>query len=195
MTDLQSALSAYHRKGRYGATGDAGVILGEVRVKTVLQFAAWPETMSKMGKQASKAAGVKSAGVKSMPGISRLIRSGDINLLRVEPLKWWLVTPQALMDMPEVDAETGAVLDLSHARTWITIKGSAAENLLSNFLPIDWRQGHFGDDQVASSAMHHVGVTVWRGEDGFNMLVPRSFAGSIWQLLEDSAHQYGLTVE
>ena len=190
MTDLQSALNAYHRKGRYGATGDAGVILGEVRVKTVLQFAAWPETMSKMSKAASKA-----AGVKSTPGISRLNRSGDINLLRVEPLKWWLMTPQALMDMPEVDAATGAVLDLSHARTWITIKGSAAENLLSNFLPIDWRQGHFGDDQVASSAMHHVGVTVWRGEDGFNMLVPRSFAGSIWQLLEDSAHQYGLTLE
>jgi len=190
MTDLQSALSAYHRKGQYGATGEAGVILGEVRIKTALQFAAWPDTMSKMSKQVSK-----SAGVKSAPGISRLSRSGDACLLRVEPLKWWLVTPQALTMMPELDAATGAVLDLSHARTWITIKGSAAENLLSNFLPIDWRQGHFGDDQVASSAMHHVGVTVWRGEDGFNMLVPRSFAGSVWQLLEDSARQYGLTVE
>jgi len=190
MTDLKSALSAYHSKGRSGATGKAGVVLSEVRVKTVLQFAAWPEAITKMGKRLSKV-----VGVKSMPGISRLSRNEDASLLRIEPLKWWLVVPQALTDLPEVDAETGAVLDLSHARTWITIKGLAAENLLSNFLPIDWRQAHFSGDHLASSAMHHVGVTVWRGEDGFNMLVPRSFAGSIWQLLEDSARQYGLNIE
>jgi hypothetical protein len=32
-------------------------------------------------------------------------------------------------------------------------------------------------------------------DDGLNMLLPCSFAGSIWQLLEESAHQYGSTVE
>jgi heterotetrameric sarcosine oxidase gamma subunit len=190
MTNVQSALSRYRQPGRTGASGKAGIILGEVTAKTVLQFAAWPETLSKMGKLASK-----SAGVKSAPGISRLARGGAASLMRVEPLKWWLVMPQALADMPKTDADTGAVLDLSDARTWITIKGAAAENLLSHFLPIDWRPNHFGDDHVASSAMHHVGVTVWRGDDGFNMLVPRSFAGSIWQMLEDSARQYGLKVE
>ena len=48
---------------------------------------------------------------------------------------------------------------------------------------------------VATSAMHHVAVTIWRSGDAFNLLIPRSFAVSLTELLIASAQQYGLRID
>jgi sarcosine oxidase subunit gamma len=53
---------------------------------------------------------------------------------------------------------------------------------------------------VASTAMSHVPVRVWRlgdasdGSPVFEIAVPRSFAGDLWQLLCESAAEYGLVL-
>jgi len=39
---------------------------------------------------------------------------------------------------------------------------------------------------------HQVGVTLWREEKQFNILIPRSSAQSLWELLYESARQYGV---
>ncbi|NBW04798.1 MAG: hypothetical protein EBR92_02570 [Alphaproteobacteria bacterium] len=119
---------------------------------------------------------------------------GDVSLLRVEPLKWWLVSPAPVATPLSVASGVGAVLDILDARCWITVTGPRAATLLGHCLPLDLRPAAFADDAVVSSAIHHVGVTLWRADDGFNLLVPRSYAASLWQLLFRLAQQYGVDV-
>jgi heterotetrameric sarcosine oxidase gamma subunit len=202
MTNWSSAINRDRQPGRYGADGDVGIILGEIQAATHMQFAAWPDTLDQMG-----AVAMATAGVATVPTVGRVSRAGYVSLLRVEPLKWWLVSPAPLATPPLVasglasgvtsgvaSSEVGAVLDISDARCWITLTGPRAATLLAHSLPIDVRPTAFADDAVVSSAIHHVGVTLWRADDGFNLLVPRSYAASIWQLLFGLAQQYGVDV-
>jgi heterotetrameric sarcosine oxidase gamma subunit len=202
MTNWSSAINRDRQPGRYGADGDVGIILGEIQAATHMQFAAWPDTLDQMG-----AVAMATAGVATVPTVGRVSRAGYVSLLRVEPLKWWLVSPAPLATPPLVasglatgvasgvaSSEVGAVLDISGARCWITLTGPRAATLLAHSLPIDVRPTAFADDAVVSSAIHHVGVTLWRADDGFNLLVPRSYAASIWQLLFGLAQQYGVEV-
>lgn len=189
MAEWSSALGRHRRPGRYGAPGEVGVALGEIQPIAVLQFAAWPDKLVCMGRVASKAAGVSKA-----PSPGRVCHAGPASLLRVEPLKWWLVSHDPVARPPNMSSDLGAVLDLSHARTLIAVKGPRAETLLAHVMPIDFRTKAFDSTAVVSSAIHHVGVTVWRADGGFRLLVPRSFAATIWQLLDSIAQQYGLEI-
>jgi sarcosine oxidase gamma subunit len=47
---------------------------------------------------------------------------------------------------------------------------------------------------VAATAFHHVGVTLWRSEAGYELFLPRGFALSLWELLYESAQQFGVEV-
>ena len=196
MTNWSSAIDRDRQPGRYGADsddGDGGIILAEIQAATQMQFAAWPDTLDHMG-----AVAMAAAGVATVPTAGRVSRAGDVSLLRVEPLKWWLVSPAPvatpLSVASGVESGVGAVLDISDARCWITVTGPRAATLLGHCLPLDLRPAAFADDAVVSSAIHHVGVTLWRADDGFNLLVPRSYAASLWQLLFRLAQQYGVDV-
>jgi len=196
MTNWSSAIDRDRQPGRYGADnddGDGGVILAEIQAATQMQFAAWPDTLDHMG-----AVAMATAGVAAVPAAGRVSRAGDVSLLRGERLKWWLVSQAPLATPPlfasglasgGVSSEVGAVLDISDARCWITLTGPRASTLLAHSLPIDVRPTAFADDAVVSSAIHHVGVTLWRADDGLKLLVPRSYAASIWQLLFGLAQQ------
>ena len=108
-------------------------------------------------------------------------------LLRIEPLKWWVFGTAA----PVLSPEEGATLDLSHSRTHLQISGPQATTLLNRHLPLDLRAGSFPVGSVASTAFHHVGATLWRSEAGFELFLPRGFALSLWELLLESAAQFG----
>ena len=58
-------------------------------------------------------------------------------------------------------------------------------------LPLDLRPASFPVGSVASTAFHHVGVTLWRSDDGFELFLPRGFALSLWEMLLESAAQFG----
>jgi heterotetrameric sarcosine oxidase gamma subunit len=87
------------------------------------------------------------------------------------------------------------VLDLSQSRVWLRLSGPSAAGFLNHHLPLDLRDSQFTQRRVACSAIHHVGVTLWRDLASFNLLIPRSFAVSIFQLLTDSACQYGVEIQ
>ncbi len=173
MVERASALDGHHKIGRFGADGDPGVTLCEVRDLTLWQVAAWPDTLGVVSEKAAAAAATNGM------------------LLHIEPLKWWLVGAQA----PELQADQGAVLDLSHSRTHVKIFGPEATTLLNRHLPLDFRDASFPAGSVASTAFHHVGVTLWRSGDGYELLLPRGFAASLWQMLLESAAQFGCEIE
>lgn len=188
MVDRISALAGFYRTGKFGILGEdqsAGVILEGVRDLVLHQLAAWPESIDAVGRQAAKAAGGQAA-----PGPCKAEVGSNASLLRVEPLKWWMIGAEA----PELDAEQGAALDISHSRTQIRITGSEAVAFLNRQLPLDLREASFPVGSVASSVVHHVGVTLWRSEQGYELFIPRGFALSLWEGMVETATQFGLEV-
>ena len=57
MANRASALEGHYNLGRFGADGDIGVTLTEVRDLCLYQISAWPDTISEVGTAASAAAG------------------------------------------------------------------------------------------------------------------------------------------
>lgn len=185
MANRESALAAHYQAGHFGAD-HTGVTLSEISDLQLKQIAAWPDTLMAVGAKAAAVAGCDAA---PKPGKSAV--GSKASLLRIEPLKWWLLGDA---ELPELNAEEGAVLDLSHSRTCIRIEGECAAELLNRHLPLDLREASFTDGSVASTAFHHVGVTLLRRNGGYELFVPRGFAVSLWELLVESAEQFGVEV-
>ncbi len=182
MAERISALAGNYNPGRFGSVGDIGVTLSEVPNLTLSQVAAWPDTLASVGAKAAAAVGAKNA-----PGPGQAMVGGDGAVLRIEPLKFWIVGAAA----PGLDPDDGVALDLSHSRTHLRISGPQAATLLNRHLPLDLRDISFPVGSVASSAFDHVGVTLWRSEASFELFLPRGFALSLWQVLLLGAAQFG----
>ena len=129
-------------------------------------------------------------GADRAPGPGYAVSTERGTALRVEALKWWLLDCSEL----SVDPQVGTSLDLSHSRTRVLITGPEAGLCLSRLLPIDLREKNFSIGHVASSGIHHVGVTLWRSRRGYELFIPRGFALSIWELLLETAEQFGSEV-
>ncbi|OED38938.1 hypothetical protein AB833_17890 [Chromatiales bacterium (ex Bugula neritina AB1)] len=171
--------------GHYGIEAQ-GVTITEVRELVLWQLAVWPDTV-----QSAFAVAGSPTGLSNMPANCRAVSNGSESILRIEPLKFWV--HGATLETP--DAGQAVVLDISHSRTQLRVSGPDACKLLNGYLPLDLREHAFPVGSVASSAFHHVGVTLWRSELGYELFLPRGFALSLWELLQESALQYGLTVE
>ncbi len=187
MVERTSALDGHIHPGISGIESEEGpgVTLELVRDLVLSQITAWPGTLTSVGSAVASA-----LAVDTIPGPGQSVMSGEQAVLRIEPLKWWIVGA----DAPELGPEIGATLDLSHSRTRIRISGKNATDLLNRFLPLDLRESRFLIGAVASSALHHVGITLWRSEVGYELFLPRGFALSCWEVLEESARQFGLEV-
>ncbi len=185
MVDRVSALAGHNEPTHLGDPAKTGVILSEPADLVLHQVAAWQDSIDAVGAELAKLIGVEAA---AGPCSST---SGDKgSMLRIEPMKWWLVGIEA----PEFDAERAVTLDLSHSRTRLGISGADAAEFLNRHLPLDLREDSFPVGSVASSAIHHVGVTLWRTPEGYELFIPRGFALSLWEGLVESAQQFGVEI-
>ncbi len=186
MADRTSALAGHYQQGKSGflsKEGNAGVCLEDVQGLVLYQVAAWPDSVESVGEMVAKAADCKMA-----PGPCGAAVGKKAAVLRIEPLKWWLYGEKA----SELEAEQGAVLDISHSRTQIRIGGAEACSFLNRHVSLDLREQSFPVGSVASTVIHHVGVTLWRSDKGYEMFIPRGFALSLWEGMVESARQFGL---
>jgi heterotetrameric sarcosine oxidase gamma subunit len=114
------------------------------------------------------------------------------SLLRTHPQRLWRLSERLdAAGSPAVEAHVGAVLDLSHARAIIRVADDTAEALLSRFIAIDLRPHRFAVDDVAITPLHRVSTVLWRRQNGFDILTPRSFTRSLWNLLAETAERLG----
>jgi heterotetrameric sarcosine oxidase gamma subunit len=149
----------------------------------LLQYHAWPVRYAEMERNLAAHCGLPEA-----PRPGKAVRGASAALLRVHPQRLWLVAEKGgAQDHPRLSAEMGAALDLSHARTIIHIDDGIAVPLLSRFIAIDLRPDRFALDDVALTPFHRVSVVLWRRADGIDILAPRSFARSIWEVLVEAA--------
>ena len=185
MVNRSSSLAGHYPQGHHGREGPAGVILCELPDLLMQQVAAWPETLSEVGEIAAQA-----AGLNLVPGPSQAQDGRVGSMLRVEPLKWWLYG----VTLTDLSADLGCLLDVSHARTHVRVSGSDSVTYLNRHLPIDLRDHTCPVGSVISTALHHVAITVWRSNQGFELFLPRGFALSCWEILLDTAEQFGVEV-
>lgn len=173
-----------------GPVGEGGpaIRLSERGIASLWQVSAWPDRLEQAGRAVARAAGTAAA-----PGPGTAAFGSAATLLRVEPLKWWLVAGTEIA-RPALDAADGTLLDLSHARTAIRIEGARAVDVMARLLPIDLRPEAFPEGAVASSGLHHVGVTVLARGGGFDMFVPQTFALSLFEHVTHIAAQFGVEI-
>jgi methylglutamate dehydrogenase subunit D len=153
----------------------------------LLQYHAWPDTYGEMAGMVAR-----SCGVAAGPAPGKAAHGAAGSLLRIHPQRLWFLSERADVggDLT-VEPHVGASLDLSHARAIVRVAEEIAEPLLSRFIAIDLRPHRFPVDDVATTPLHRVSVVLWRRPNGFDILVPRSFARSTWDLLAASAEWLG----
>ena len=190
MVERASALEGHNAPRQFGLVGPGGpgVRLRERPLASLWLIAAWPERLAETGAAAAKAAGVDAA---PGPGASATGEGGS--LLRIEPLKWLLVSEDEIA-RPALDAADGTVLELSHARTVIHVSGQGALDLMARMVPLDLRPAAFPEGSVANTGLHHVGVTIAARDGGFDIFVLRSFGLAVWKILRESAAQFGAEI-
>lgn len=185
MVERVSALAGHNEPRHLGDPDNTGVILREPPDLVLHQVAAWQDSIDAVGKQLAKA-----IGANTVAGPCGAVSGENGAMLRIEPMKWWLVGIAA----PEFDAAQAVTLDLSHSRTRISVGGDDAAEFLNRHFPLDLREASFPVGAVASSATHHVGVTLWRTDDGYELFIPRGFALSLWEGFVESAQQFGVDI-
>ena len=152
-----------------------------------IQYHGWPETYAALAATIAAQCG---AATPPTPGKAVLGSGGS--LLRIHPQRLWLLSEQSdAASSLDVEPHLGAVLDLSHARAIVRGADDVAEALLSRFVAIDLRSHRFAVDDVAITPLHRVSVVLWRRAAGIDILAPRSFARSIWDLLAETAERLG----
>ena len=188
MAERVSALAGHDAPRRLGPEGAPGVRLRELPLAGLWLIGAWPDTLGEAGRIAAAAAGVPEA-----PGPGRSASGLKGTLLRTEPLKCLLASREPL-PRPEIGPEVGTALDLGHARTLIRAEGPATPALMARLVALDLRPGAFPDGRVASTGMHHVGVTLHARAEGLDVYVPRSFALALWEHMAETGAQFGLEI-
>ncbi|HEY1384541.1 MAG TPA: hypothetical protein VGF43_13045 [Dongiaceae bacterium] len=147
------------------------------------QYHAWPDRYAEMASMLAV-----QCGVPTVPDPGKAVSGSSGSLLRVHPQRLWLISDQA-GGYPALAPEIGVALDLSHARTAIHLAAETAVSLLSRFIAIDLRPHHFAIDDVAITPLHRISVVLWRRADGIDILAPRSFARTIWDVLAEAAER------
>lgn len=151
----------------------------------LLQYHGWPEHYAQMAESLAA-----HCGLAEPPRPSKAACGATAALARIHPQRLLLLAEHRTdNDHPRMSTETGAVLDLTHARAIIHIDERLAVSLLGCFVGIDLRSDRFAVDDIALTPLHRVGVVLWRRAKGFDILVPRSFARSILDVLSEAAQR------
>ena len=187
MAERISALLGPYTPGKIAAhAGALGVVLHEVRDLSLHQIAAWPDTLDAVAKLAAHGVAITSA-----PGPGNAAQSASGALLRIEPLKWWMLGGE----IPTLSSAQGTTLDLSHSRTHLRVSGARATTFLNRHLALDLRAKSFPQGAVASSTLHHVGVTLWHSQQGYELFIPRGFALAVWEVLLQTVSSFGAEIQ
>ena len=183
--------------GSYGAGGDAGVALTEIRNFDLVQV------MARRGKAADMAKAAKGRFGAAAPDRPRAIGTADATLIWSGPDQFFVLSKggkHTIEALASAFAVSASLSDQSHARVLIGISGAKARTMLAKLSSIDLHPDAFAVGAAAATSMDHTSVTLWRGNDRadglavFNILVFATFAESLWHTILDSAAEYGVDI-
>ena len=180
-----SALEANYNVGKFSNSKKQTLTFKEIKNLEITQIACWPEKLDELNNLL-----IKKLNINNIPAFNKGIIFENNSLWRMEPLKLWLLNRGI-----EISEEIATTLDMSHAFTGIEIKGDSSTLFLNRHLPIDLRSKNFPDLSSASTAIHHVSVKLFKiSLNNYCLYIPRGFALSIWEILLETADQFGYEV-
>ncbi|MEX0305206.1 MAG: sarcosine oxidase subunit gamma [Leisingera sp.] len=186
MVEMLSPLKTRLQPGSYGAAGAAGITMGTCRTGGLWQIAGWDSF------EAAAAPVLDTLGLGAAGDFRSCGQSSEATAWRVAPDR---ILIRSSADLSGFMSEQLAVLDLGHARTVITLSGPAARDLLSQVIAVDTAPAAFGPGEFRQTGIHHVGVLIHcTGPGSFELLVPCTWAETVWEVLFDNALPHGVAV-
>ena len=186
MAKRSSALESNYPVGNNPTNNESQLQLSEIKNLQLTQAAVWPDSINKVGSYIAN-----HLNLNEYAPPNKAIVNNSVVMMRIEPLKWWIIGS----DVPMLSSNEGTSLDLSHSLTHLEISGPSASLFLNRHLPIDLREKYFPVNSVASSAIHHVSVKLWRSDSGYHLFIPRGFALSLWEIFLETASQFGYEIK
>lgn len=194
----QQARSALHGvavPGRYGRAGAAGLVIEE---RADMAFAS---VTAKCGKHFMLVNAVNTAFGIALPDGPRRATRGAVTFAGVGPDQWIASAEEsdAAGFAAKVRARLGpfaAVADQSDARLVLRLSGPRVRDVLAKGLAVDLHPKAFKPGDVATTLIAHIGVQVDVLDDRptYQLIAPRSMAGSFWSWLSASAAEFGYDV-
>ena len=110
--------------------------------------------------------------------------------------RWFVVStgdPAHLVAiLQEALGSAASILDQSDGQVAIGIGGSSVRAALAKGIAIDLHPDTFKPGDAAATLLGHVAVQLTRtGADDYEILVPRSYAVSVWESLGEMAAEFG----
>ena len=180
-----SALETLYKVRKYSTSAKKSLTFKEIKNIEITQIICWPEKIEELNNFL-----INNLNIKMIPSFNKGIVFENKSLWRMEPLKWWLFNKEI-----KISDQIATTLDISHAFTSIEIKGDNSTLFLNRHLPIDLRTKNFPNLSSASTAIHHVSVKLFKiSSNNYCLYIPRGFALSIWEILLETADQFGYEV-
>ena len=190
MIERHSALEALLAQASQAhALAEPGVTLAERRPLAILQVSAFASTQT------------DAALNSELPTANRLTSNLVLSVRLLAPGVWQIVGDA----FATIQAETlrsalggfATVVDLSHARTAITVCGVAAQRTLAKFCGLDLDLEQFPVNSATNTRFGHLGMTLARTDDAnsFELLVFRGYAEHVFEQLIEAGAEFGLSVQ
>lgn len=200
MLERRSALAAHptmapQPHARAPAADQARLVLSERRVLTVLQVSAFAPVAARAATALAAALGLQA------PANNRVSGDADKSLRSVGPGVWLLVgQADVLPNAAALRAQLGpdaTVVDLSHARCALQLRGAAAGRTLAKYCGLDLDVAAFPTGSATNTRFGHIGMHLARTDElpTFELLVFRGYAEFVFDALCDAAAEFGFRVE
>ena len=119
------------------------------------------------------------------------VKANGTALLWLGPRSWLFIAarPTDAIDFDAarraLNAESGALFDISASHVAWTVEGNAAARVLSSLCPLDFHPAVFPVGHCAQSVLGHVNALFYRPDEraAFVVMVVRSFAADAWTQL------------
>ena len=136
-----------------------------------------------------------------LPNSPKIIGQGDVRAVWAGPDQWLLMTHTTaeIPGLQQTLSDFGAFSDQSDSRIMVRIYGRDVREALAKGCMIDLHATAFPVGSAALTSIAHMGVHLWRLEDGpdgavFEIAVARSMAGSFWSWFSASVAEFGCSV-
>lgn len=159
---------------------------------------------ARKGQDAAIAEAFSNAYGVALPQRPGAVSASSLTVIWAGPSQWLIYAlDENGRDLElELRAKLGtlaSVADQSDARTFVRVAGPASRTTLAKLLPIDVHSRSFPAGAAAITHAAHIGVLVWRSDrprspDCFMLACPRSYSGSLWTALLESAEEFGISV-
>ena len=124
----------------------------------------------------------------------------DFTLVGTGPRSWLAVQPGGgwhfARQLGQTLAGSAAVADQSSGYAVVRLSGPKVRQVLAKGVPVDLHPSAFQPGDAAVTLAGHVGIVLWQVDatPTYDIAVFRSFAGSFWHWLSESAAEFGMAV-